>query len=86
MSGIKRMENNKSVYNYYRFFGYYLAYNDLFTTPYPFISIHSISPLTLLPRIDEIKWLPIKSQTMQKEFIDSDIQIDNELFDESFFE
>ena len=86
MSGIKRMENNKSVYNYYRFFGYYLAYNDLFTKPYPFISIHPISPLTLLPRIDEIKWLPIKSQTMQKEIIDSDIQIDNELFDDSFFE
>lgn len=86
MSGIKRMENNKSVYNYYRFFGYYLSYTDLFTKPYPFISVHSISPLTVIPRIDEIKWMPIKIPTLQKEIVDSDIQIDNELFDESFFE
>ncbi|NMC60929.1 MAG: SMEK domain-containing protein [Candidatus Methanofastidiosa archaeon] len=86
MSGIKRMENNKSVYNYYRFFGYYLSYTDLFTKPYPFFRVHTISPLTLLPRIEELKWLPIKPPVIQNEILDSDIQIDNELFDESFFE
>ncbi|NMC58094.1 MAG: hypothetical protein GYA51_01665, partial [Candidatus Methanofastidiosa archaeon] len=69
-----------------RFFGYYLSHVDLFTKSYPFISIKSISPLTIIPRIDEIKWLPIKTTTLQKEIMDSDIQIDNELFDDSFFE
>src|ERR1017187_1586217 len=60
MSGIKRLENNGSVYNYFRFFGYHLTYVDLFTKPYPFLKILLPFPLTIFPKLEEKTWKPVK--------------------------
>ena len=60
MAGIKRLENNGSIYNYFRFFGYYLAYTDLFTKEYPYLKIHSPFTLTMIPALDEKAWRPVK--------------------------
>ncbi len=60
MSGIKRLENNNSVYNYFRFFGYYLSYSDLFTADYPYITISPAETVTFAPKLDEKVWNPVK--------------------------
>ncbi|MHC1732788.1 MAG: SMEK domain-containing protein [Bacteroidales bacterium] len=86
MSGIKRLENNSAVYNYYRIFGYYFSYFDLFSKTYPFIDIKTILPLTMSPSLEENTWIPIKIPNTVKDLIDVDIQKDNELFDNSYFE
>lgn len=86
LSGIKRMENNSAVYNYYRIFGYYFSYTDLFTKSYPNMSIKTILPLSISPSLEESTWIPIKLPTTSKDIVDVDIQKDNELFDNSYFE
>lgn len=86
ISGLKRMENNNSVYNSFRFFGYYLSYNDLFTQNYSYMRINNSRNLSISPRIVEGTWNPVRIVESVKVDNDIDLQLDNELFDNSYFE
>jgi len=85
MAGIKRLENNGSIYNYFRFFGYYLSYSDLFTKEYPYLKIQSPFTLTMLPALDEKSWRPVKLPVETTSGLevtqDSDQELDKTLFD-----
>jgi len=86
MSGIKRLENNKAILNYFRFFGYYLSYTDLFSTNYPYMQIHSTMTLPLSPKLEEKAWKPAKISTKTLAIPLEDIQTDNELFENNLFD
>ncbi len=86
MAGIKRLENNSAVYNYFRFFGYYLSYSDLFTTNFPYLKIEPASVLELSPSLDEKKWRPVKVVEKSIDAPPTDIELDNELTDPTLFE
>jgi len=85
MSGLKRMENNNSIYNYFRFFGYYLSYVDLFTTDYPYIKVTQAKSFAFSPSIDEKIWNPVKlpEKKVNKD-VEDDLGTDTEL-DENLF-
>ncbi|MCW3122549.1 MAG: hypothetical protein JWQ38_2041 [Flavipsychrobacter sp.] len=85
MSGMKRLEANGSVYNYFRFFSYYLSLKDLFTTPYPFLEIQPIEKLSIVPKLEEKAWKPLKAIEGRANDIDIEIKIDNELTDNTLF-
>jgi len=86
MAGIKRLENNNSVFNYFRFFSYYLAYTDLFTPEFPYLKVHIPEPISMSPSLKEAKWNPVK--VIEKDFDapPTDLQIDSELDDNKLFE
>ena len=84
MSGLKKLENNKSIFNYYRFWGYYLTYSDLFTQNYPHMSVGLIKPLSISPSLEESKWNPPKEIENINDKSNEELVPDNELFDESF--
>ena len=86
MSGIKRLENNNSVYNYFRFFTYYLSYTDLFTTEFSYLKIHKLEPLSLSPSLDEQKWIPAKVVEKNSELLPTELESDTELVDPTIFE
>ena len=85
MSGIKRLENNGTVYNYFRFFGYYFTYNDLFTLEYPYLKILPPFTLTISPRLEEKNWRPAKLPEKPISVPSSDLDIDKEL-DKTLFD
>lgn len=86
MSGIKRLENNNSVYNYFRFFSYYLSYTDLFTPEFPYLKIHKLEPISLSPSLDEQKWIPAKVVEKNTEALPTELEADTELADSTIFE
>ena len=86
MSGLKRMENNNAVFNYFRFFGYYFSYVDLFTVEYPYLTISPHTALTLSPKLEEKMWKPVKVITEPIDAPPTDLKNDNELFDNSLFD
>ncbi len=84
LMGLKRQESNNAVYYQYRFFGYYLAYKDLFTKEYPFIRIYQGTPLDFSPKMDDTKWLPPKEFIPTNELeanLKEDKELNNSLFD-----
>jgi hypothetical protein len=85
MSGIKRLESNGSVYNYFRFFSYYFSNKDLFTKPYPYLEIHPLQKLSISPRLEEKAWKPVKIIEKKTMDMDVDIKADNELSDNALF-
>lgn len=85
MSGIKRLENNNAIYNYFRFFGYYLSYFDLFTKDYPHLKIKSASSFQFSPRLEEKVWRPVKLPEKKEPKLDIELSPDNEL-DPNLFE
>lgn len=85
MSGMKRLEANSSVYNYFRFFSYYLSHKDLFTKPYPHLEIHTIEKISLTPKLNEKAWKPVKNMEKTVTEIDIDIKADDELTDNYLF-
>lgn len=86
MSGLKRLENNNSVYNYFRFFAYYLSYTDLFTEDYPYLQVKKPDPISLSPSLDEQKWNPIKTAENSLDAPPTDFNIDTELTDHKLFD
>lgn len=79
MSGLKRLEDNGAVFNYFRFFGYYLSYTDLFTVDYPYLKVHRAEELTFSPSIDEKVWRPAKIASKSLPETPADLDDDNEL-------
>ncbi|MBF9254275.1 SMEK domain-containing protein [Pontibacter sp. 172403-2] len=86
MSGIKRLENNNSVFNYFRFFSYYLAYTDLFTPEFPYLKLHTPEPISMSPSLKEAKWKPVKVNEKDIDAPLTDLQADTELEDIKLFE
>ncbi|MCB0493966.1 MAG: SMEK domain-containing protein [Cyclobacteriaceae bacterium] len=86
MSGLKRLENNNSVYNYFRFFAYYLSYSDLFTPEFPYMQIQKPEPMSLSPSLQEQKWNPVKVDEKTTDAPPTDINADTELADPTLFE
>lgn len=86
MSGIKRLENNNSVFNYFRFFAYYLAYTDLFIEEFPHLKVHTPEPISLSPSLKEAKWNPIKITDKTIDAPETDLKADTELEDIKLFE
>ena len=85
MAGIKRLESNGSIYNYFRFFSYYFSHKDLFTTPYAYIEIHATEKLSISPKLEEKAWKPVKIIENKSADIDVEIKADNELIDNTLF-
>ncbi len=85
MAGIKRLESNGSIYNYFRFFSYFFSHKDLFTIPYPYMEIHAAEALSISPRLEEKAWKPIKIIEKKTAEIDIDIKADTELSDNTLF-
>lgn len=86
MSGIKRLENNNTVFNYFRFFAYYLAYTDLFTKEFPYLKVHAPEPISLSPSLMEAKWNPIRITENTIDAPPTDLKADTELEDAKLFE
>jgi hypothetical protein len=86
MAGLKRLENNNSVYNYFRFFTYYLSYSDLFTPEFPYMQIQRPQPFSLSPSLQEQKWNPVKVMEKNIDAPPTDINADTELSDSRLFE
>ncbi len=86
LSGLKRLENNNAVFNYFRFFGYYFSHVNLFTVEYPYLKISPHTSLTLSPKLEEKTWKPVKVLPEKIDAPPTDLKEDNELFDNSFFE
>jgi len=86
MSGIKRLENNNSVFNYFRFFSYYLAYKDLFTPVFTYLKVHIPEQISISPSLKEAKWNPVKIIEKDLDAPPTDIQADTELEDIKLFE
>lgn len=84
MSGLKRQENNNTVYYQYRFFAYHLSFTDLFNQPYPYLTVRPFSPFEFSPSIDDSKWLPPKEFEPKNE-LEKELKIDKEL-NNTFFE
>ncbi len=85
MSGIKRLESNGSIYNYFRFFSYYFSHRDLFTPSYEYLEIHAADKLSISPRLEEKAWKPVKIVERKSPEIDIEIKADNELTDNTLF-
>lgn len=85
LSGIKKLEINSTIYNYFRFFGYYLSYKDLFTPSYPHMEINVLEPLTISPKLDERVWKPVKVSDKKTKDADFEFTVDNELTDNTLF-
>lgn len=81
MSGIKRLESNSTIYNYFRFFSYYFSHKDLFTPAYAYLEIHRAEKLSISPRLEEKVWKPVKIIEKKGTDIDIEIKADNELTD-----
>jgi hypothetical protein len=79
MSGIKRLENNNAVYNYFRFFGYYLSYYDLFTKDFPHLKIQAATSFQFSPKLEEKVWRPVKLPEKKSTALDIELSPDNEL-------
>lgn len=79
MSGIKRLENNSTVYNYFRFFGYHLTYQDLFTQEYPYLKVFKPFPLIISPGLDDKTWKPVKIPENSIEVPEATFETDTEL-------
>lgn len=76
-SGIKRLEGNKSVYYYFRFWAYFLNYYDLFDQPYDFFKTKKAFSFPFSPIVEDNNW---KSKTSIREIDESlDDLIDEEL-------
>ena len=86
MSGIKRLENNNAVFNYFRFFSYYLSYADLFTANYPHLKIGDYMSLKLSPSLEEKGWKAVKVAERSLDAPTTDAKEDTELFDDSLFD
>jgi hypothetical protein len=85
MSGIKRLENNNAIYNYFRFFGYYLSYFDLFTKDFPNLKIKPATSFQFSPRLEEKVWKPAKLPENKAPKLDIELSLDNEL-DQNLFD
>jgi hypothetical protein len=84
MAGLKRLENNQTVYYFFRFFEYYLKYVDLFTTEYENLKISAVEPLSLSPSLADDKWKPIKLEDVSnlvEEGLEQDTELNPSLFD-----
>jgi len=86
MSGIKRMENNSAVCNYFRFFSYYFTYVDLFSQEYKYLKLYPVEPLIISPRLEEATWNPAKIPAKKGRALEAELQVDNELSDNTLFE
>ncbi len=86
MSGIKKLENNNSVYNCFRIIVFYLADTELFHEKYPYINLVQTATLNMSPQLDEKKWKQVKSVVSTGDIVEMDLLKDNELFDNSYFE
>ncbi len=79
ISGIKRLENNKAIYYFYKFWGYILLYKDLFTKDNRVLVFKAPEPLFIKTKIDDSKWKPVKDDKTQILKGEAVIEADNEL-------
>lgn len=86
MSGLKRLENNQTVFNYFRFFAFYLSSSDLFNPQYKYLKINRPVELSLSPQLDEKKWKPEKSIQIEIDNEIIDIDEDKEIIDLTLFD
>lgn len=79
LSGIKRLENNKSVYNFFRFWSYYLRYKDLFSRRDQILKFEESFPFLIKPKLEDEKWIPAREEITEIEYEDAIITNDDEL-------
>lgn len=79
LSGIKRLESNKTIYYFYMFWSYFLMYKDLFSKDNRTLIFKSPESLFMKTKIDDSKWVPVKEEKSQFEQGDIVIEVDNEL-------
>lgn len=79
LAGIKKLERNQSIYNYFRFFGYYLSASDLFTKDYPYLKILTPLSFEIVPSLDDSKWGSIKETKIDIKGLSDELEEDTEL-------
>ena len=83
LSGIKRLESNKTIYYFYRFWSYYLRYEDLFTNRAKILKLEEFKPMQFMPKLNDKKWLPVKEENQDNadELLKVDSELSQTLFD-----
>lgn len=79
LAGIKKLERNQSIYNYFRFFGYYLSASDLFTSDYPYMKILDPVSFEIIPSLDDSKWGSNKETKIDIKDLSIELEEDTEL-------
>ncbi|WP_046756489.1 SMEK domain-containing protein [Kordia jejudonensis] len=79
LSGIKRLENNKTIYYFFRFWCYHLMYKDLFSIDNRTLSYIVPEALFIKTKIDDSKWKPVKEINETTEEGDAVLKADNEI-------
>jgi hypothetical protein len=84
MSGLKRMENNNTVYYQFRFLAYFLSnIPPLWVEQYPHLKIERIPPLLFAPSIDDSKWIPPKefiAKNSHESILFADKELNSQMF------
>lgn len=78
MAGVKRLENNKTIFYFFQFWSYYLRYTDLFSKDFRILKFKTSPKLFGKPSIEDKKWLPEKTST-NLNILDGSLEVDNEL-------
>lgn len=82
-AGIKRLEGNKSVYYYFRFWSYFLNYYDLFDQPYSYFKTKQPFSFKFSPVVPDNNWKLTSQETtvdaVMEELVDEEITLN--LFD-----
>ncbi|MEQ8705955.1 MAG: SMEK domain-containing protein [Phaeodactylibacter sp.] len=83
LSGIKRLESNKSIYYFYRFWSYYLRYEDLFSHKGKILKLEEFKPLSFMPKLNDEKWLPVREEKelSEDDILTEDTELSQKLFD-----
>jgi hypothetical protein len=68
MAGIKRMENNKAIYYYYRFWAYFISTINLFDSEYQYIKALNPISINFSPTINDSEWKPLKAKLDDDQF------------------
>lgn len=79
LSGIKRMENNNTVCYFYKFWSYFLRYQDLLSNSNPIITFLPFEPFQFCPKVYDANWLPIRVLEEQSIVNESVVEMDKDL-------
>lgn len=79
LSGIKRLENNQSVYNFFRFWAFYLRYRDLWSKNKSILEYDKIKSFPFSPNIEDGQWKPLREEFTSIETNNTILEKDDEL-------
>lgn len=79
LSGIKRIENNKTVWMFYRFWSYFLSNQDLLSESNQILTFLPFDPIQFSPVVFDSKWLPVRTSDETTTISESVVSLENDL-------